>query len=336
MTTLATDLAFDAYSDSFRDDEIFVIKTGPTVAPWKIERHPLHRTMMQFGSDGGARIVHGIARSGTATVLIQLIKGANDVLFDGQIVRWHDLAVIAPGGRFTFAATTPTRWLALSVPPALLIEPLAPRQRARFFQERNTVVGLSEISAAQIIAAARRSRADIRKAARLAANADAAAIETAFLNILTVALADRATRMRPPGRHQHVFEGNISKALEYVRARTSENIHVSDLAGAAGTSTRALFRAFKSYLRMGTKDYLKYRQLNMVRRALRLDQTPVGLRNPVTAVMSTYGVTEFGRFAAEYRRLFAEFPSDTFGRRGKKGKSGDSGCPPEHTPRHSA
>jgi AraC family transcriptional regulator, ethanolamine operon transcriptional activator len=118
-----------------------------------------------------------------------------------------------------------------------------------------------------------------------------------------------------PNLQNLTVEKRITIALEYVRLQPTENISVNDIVVAVGISARALYRCFRSYLKVSPKDYLRFRQLNSVRRALRLDTTVVGEKNPVTLILIKYGVSEFGRFAAEYKRLFKELPSQTWARR---------------------
>ena len=75
-----------------------------------------------------------------------------------------------------------------------------------------------------------------------------------------------------------------------------------------GLSERTLHRLFWKYFHMGPKRYSKVRQLNLVRRAIRQNHaTPVH----VTGILTEHGVTEFGRFAIEYKALFNESPAET-------------------------
>src|SRR5215471_15238683 len=77
-----------------------------------------------------------------------------------------------------------------------------------------------------------------------------------------------------------------------------------------GFEYRTLLRAFQHYLQITPKRYLKLRQLNLVRRALNAQET-----SSATDIMADFGVTEFGRFANDYKRLFHELPSETLRRR---------------------
>ena len=137
------------------------------------------------------------------------------------------------------------------------------------------------------------------------------AVELSLLETLSGIFSDQTIAMRRPDEQLMTLEGKMFAVLEYVRSRPSEKITVASLAAAAGVSNRTLLRMFQTYLHMGPKDYLKYRELNLVRRALR---KPHFGADHVTGILSEHGVTEFGRFATEYKHLFGELPSETFQR----------------------
>jgi AraC family transcriptional regulator, ethanolamine operon transcriptional activator len=314
VPTLKSIIAFDSYVDTVREATLLFIKTGPSRAPWGIEWHPFDRVSLQLGSDGGARVVHGISRSDAITLMFYLGKTPRQVLFDGYAVKWHEMAVLSPSAHFTFAARTPTRWFALTLPSELINDPSYLRDLCVSFKGRNAVITLSEASAAKLMTAAKRAR-NRAKNGLTGQAIDNSEIEAALLMVLSEALTSKDSKLRRPERHQESLELRMSKVLEYVRSRHSENVHIEEMAKAAGISPRALQRCFHTYFRMAPKEYLKFRQLNMVRRGLRLDPLPEGSKNPITRILANYGVTEFGRFAVEYRRVFHELPSVTFARR---------------------
>ena len=101
----------------------------------------------------------------------------------------------------------------------------------------------------------------------------------------------------------------IRAALTYVERNEAKNIQVEDLVNAVQVEYRTLLRAFKRHLEVTPKRYLKLRQLNLVRCALR---APEG--SSAIEIMADFGVTEFGRFASDYKRLFDELPSETLRR----------------------
>jgi AraC family transcriptional regulator, ethanolamine operon transcriptional activator len=309
MSDMAANWAFDIYSDNIREASVFFMKTGASTDDWSIELFPFERTILQFGSDGGPRIVHGVVRSDAAIFMLQIVKTAREVFFDGQALRWHDMAILAPGAHFTFASQAPARWIALSVPVGLLNDAFAGSESGWEFLCRNTAVSLSQKAASKFASVATTARLAVKE------GADLRLIERRLLDSLLFVLADKETTELRVDSQLVAVEGKMKVALEYVRSRPEESISVSDLVDRVGVSPRALYRCFQRYLKIAPKDYLKYRQLNLVRRALRLDTIAIGQKNPVTMIFSNYGVSEFGRFALEYKRLFKELPSQTVARR---------------------
>jgi AraC family transcriptional regulator, ethanolamine operon transcriptional activator len=312
LTTKATGFACDTYSDSIREASVLFIMTGPPTGHWKVDWCPLHRTVLQFGADGGPRVVHGITKPDATTIMLQSIKVPHKVVFDGQKLKNHDVAVLAPGAHFTFAAKASTHWIAFSVPPELVPDPPSAKALGISFRTQNVAVTLTPALAARLTTAAKQAQESAEDIGGPQYATDILAIETALLKILNDVLSDPLSEIKRPGRNLESLNVKMSRALECVRSKATVSIQVGDLAAATGISTRTLHRCFQAYLQMGPKEYLKYRRLNQVRRALRLEDSS---GNQVTRIMSRYGVTEFGRFAAAYRELFQELPSDTYRRR---------------------
>ena len=129
------------------------------------------------------------------------------------------------------------------------------------------------------------------------------AIEASLLGILDRILSGSVSQRR-------CFDKRTEKVMSTVLEclRRDGQIHVVALARAAGVSERTLHRLFWKYFHMGPKRYSKIRQLNLVRRAIRRNHaTPVS----VTGILTEHGVTEFGRFAIEYKALFNKSPAET-------------------------
>ena len=104
----------------------------------------------------------------------------------------------------------------------------------------------------------------------------------------------------------------LRRAKALIEEREHEHVSVADLVGATGVSERTLRDAFKESFGVGPKRYLQLRALHQVKRSL-------DLANPdeasVARVLAQHGEWEFSRFAARYRRLFGELPSETLQRR---------------------
>jgi AraC-like DNA-binding protein len=84
--------------------------------------------------------------------------------------------------------------------------------------------------------------------------------------------------------------------------------HTFEICQAIGVSNRTLTTYCNETLGMSPYRYLKLRQLNLVRRALR---KAAPLARTVTQVATEHGFWDLGRFAAAYREFFGELPSET-------------------------
>jgi AraC family ethanolamine operon transcriptional activator len=104
----------------------------------------------------------------------------------------------------------------------------------------------------------------------------------------------------------------IARCLEVIEASDPSELTVAGLAREVGVSERALQHAFAKWFQLTPKTYLKTRQLIAVRRRLR--RAPKGTR--VSEIAGACGFWHLGQFAADYRGMFGELPSQTLVRRG--------------------
>jgi AraC family ethanolamine operon transcriptional activator len=98
----------------------------------------------------------------------------------------------------------------------------------------------------------------------------------------------------------------VREARQYMRTHADAPIGVPDLCAALHVSRRTLQYSFQDVLQMSPVAYLRALRLNGVRRDLQAaGDAPVG------DVAARWGFWHLSRFAADYRRLFGERPSDT-------------------------
>ena len=93
-----------------------------------------------------------------------------------------------------------------------------------------------------------------------------------------------------------------------MRAHHNDRVPLADLCRMCGMSERALRNAFYSVRGMSPNRAIRVDRLAHVRRAL---SDPLGAARTVTHVAADHGFFELGRFAAAYRQMFGETPSDT-------------------------
>lgn len=98
----------------------------------------------------------------------------------------------------------------------------------------------------------------------------------------------------------------VREARRYMQAHADAPITVPDLCAAIHVSRRALQYSFQDVLQMSPVAYLRALRLNGVRRALRQ-----GGDEPVADRAARWGFWHQSRFAADYRQLFGELPSET-------------------------
>ncbi len=109
----------------------------------------------------------------------------------------------------------------------------------------------------------------------------------------------RSTRQRRLVEHAILLAHGDAQAIR----------SVADLSRESGASVRTLRRGFQERFGVSPKAYLLAQRLGGARRDLRsADQRPL-----VTDVANSWGFWHMGQFAADYRAMFGELPSQTLG-----------------------
>jgi AraC family ethanolamine operon transcriptional activator len=104
----------------------------------------------------------------------------------------------------------------------------------------------------------------------------------------------------------------LRRALEYLRTADVSRASVAHLCRVARVSERTLRYAFRDELDLSPLAFLRRSRLHAARREL---MNAEGAVPRVTDVANRQGFLELGRFAADYRRLFGELPSETLAHR---------------------
>jgi len=294
---------FDEYSDKIRAVNALSLMTAPLAERCDFAEIRLGQTALQFGSGAGGLIVHGKKCSNAALIFfMQSREGTKAVVFDGRIIKWPEIVIVPPGCDFSFASAGPMQWISMSMPSKLADAAYDFKKLVGSIENYKTVKTPSATELTQFINAATMARQRIRRA-RQRPKIDPQAIEGSLLRILQNMLSNSVSDGRGFDKGT---ERIILKVLESLQL--NNRIPVQALAEAADVSERTLHRAFKKYFHIGPKRYLKIRQLNLVRNAIRQNHpTPTN----ITDILTEHGVTEFGRFATEYKALFNESPTET-------------------------
>lgn len=304
---------FDDFTDEVRAASCHIIATAPPPGGWSLERRRSEAILVQFGSEGGARILHGRAQNQLSFVT-RPSPHLNDVRINGRFAELHDFVVIPPCVEFVSCSQEPHNWISVSMNPEALDQSDHPLHR-----ERDICRGSTAFLAATPLSMTAKFRETIDRIGRAAAPSSSQQeldfpkeLADAIVEALAAAFLgrDRARDVRQAGLNS--AETLVHEALRLATADEWSSPSVQAIAAALGVSERTLLRAFQSILGVGPAHYLKLRKLNAVRRFIVKFASP---DQTITALLAAHGVTEFGRFAGEYRQLFGERPSETLAKR---------------------
>jgi AraC family ethanolamine operon transcriptional activator len=101
----------------------------------------------------------------------------------------------------------------------------------------------------------------------------------------------------------------VRRAEDYMQAHLGDPLSMLDLCRELGVSERTLHYAFQEVRGLSPMAYFKASRLNAARQELKA--TPAGTTT-VREISQRWGFRHTGEFAADYRRLFGELPSETF------------------------
>jgi AraC family ethanolamine operon transcriptional activator len=299
-------LSFDEYADAVREADLNFLTIGPSHAPYGLHRCEIESIVLQFGAEGASKIVHGLSRSDALLFIVPYAEFADRVIFDGHEAKPYDFAALSPSSHFTAVTIGSIRWMSISLPIGLFRKAAAAIGKAdlEWVERAKWIFSTPPESVERLIAEA----ANLTAFSASGARSRPEGVETSLLNLLIDAVANASKKASLSDEAARPSRRIMHKALEYVRHHKWQALYVDDLARAANVTERTLRRSFNQQLAIGPARYLKLRQLNIVRRVLRgkFDNSP-----SIKTIMGEHGISEFGRFAVEYKLLFGESPSDT-------------------------
>lgn len=100
----------------------------------------------------------------------------------------------------------------------------------------------------------------------------------------------------------------VERAREYIQAKLSEPLRLSDLCSHARIQARSLEYGFREIVGLSPIAYVKRLRLNAVRRSL---SHRMPSERSITEIAMDQGFWHLSQFAIDYRKLFGELPSVT-------------------------
>lgn len=136
--------------------------------------------------------------------------------------------------------------------------------------------------------------------------------DSLFGAVIDAYLAGSRSDLRARDRRTDMTPARVVRLAEYCfEAMQGQRVSLADLCAATTVGRNVLYSAFRQLLDETPLSYFHKRRLHLARADL-LAASPA--RGSVKRIALELGLTELGRFAVEYRRLFGETPSATLHR----------------------
>jgi AraC family ethanolamine operon transcriptional activator len=269
-----------------------------------IQRFRFGRTYFQRGASSPTMRTFGLVES-----------DAHDARMFGGDLTASKLALFPTGGEFEAVTRPGFTSLGISIDPARLDEAFAAIEVRcpSSFQSAESgllrvdpkVLERMRLRATQIL--------DTLQAYPSALGRSELLEELTFQLPIDLALAIQSADGAPSLSNSRVRDLALRRALAFIEDHLHESITIRSLCEEAGVGWTTLVHAFREHFGVTPKAYLRSVRLNRARRDL-LDTAP---ESPIADVANRWGFWHMGQFAADYRRLFGELPSDTKSRSGK-------------------
>ena len=286
------------------------VQTGPGKGMYRSQRICGRDLVLMSYSFVPKMVVHTVPQRDWAILLMSL-KPQSDLAFNGRAARPFDLFLAA--GRDGYTTTGKDRHnLAIGIRKSRLVSACA---AVAGVGEEDVVLSDGVLQRKQVLGR-RLHRILIGDTAQpgeepLAEGqfAMTEAIENDLISLLAAQLA-------PTVRRSPVVSAFQMNALRVVRAATAASkelpvASLADLCEAGGVSQRWLHKCFVDVLGVSPYHYLRLARLS---RAHDLLLKPDAKPALVKTISLSLGYRLSGRFAAEYRSVYGENPSDTLGR----------------------
>jgi len=226
------------------------------------------------------------------------------------------IMTLGTGQRLHMRTHGPCRWSAIWVPALELVRygraltganfrvPTA----ARRWQPRPAMGKyLGQLHSAAIRAVESRARALIN-------HETAHGLEQQLIEALVECLSKGSEIETPITTNEHRDVALRFEAL--LRAQSSRHFRMAEICAALDVPTGVLRLACEEQLGMGPIEYVSRRRMQLVHRALlNGDPDPAN----ISAIARHYGFRSLGRFAADYRAIYGELPSETVRRSSGQG-----------------
>lgn len=296
---------FEAYTSALRDIDVRVMLPKLISPFWQISSVALGDVFVQYGREGSGTIADGAVRPGGRMCFIPMTghyRGNGTLMNEGSVLLGDS------GAEFAIAVPERHDWFTLFLPDDTT-KPSTddhadhrPPSYAQVKQLGSGAVNRIRSVVQSLFEAVRIEPTVLSSPLALQSLRDNLSTACRPLQSPTPSLSPLIGRTRVS--RQDVLRA-IRLSLEQFPDRWPS---LRELAGASHVSERTIRNIFHDQYGVSPRRFLMLHRMHEARAALR-SASPA--TTTVTAVAARFGFWHFGRFAARYRRLFGERPSET-------------------------
>ncbi len=307
MTSNTVFAEFEDYAASIEDTDVQMTLTNLQRRRWGLTQVQAGELHMQTATLGGGYVAEGaVDRGGWAFYLnsSRFPERANGAWLSNK-----DVFVLPPGSEYCFISQKAQDWDAIFISSQALfpmpeLKIVDARSVAQIVAPDRTVTGRLRSMLRRFAASAILEPTTLTERACVASFSE----EVTNLARRILRVADTVQPDRRLVRHHTLF----AQATRLIEDCPDMSLTIGELAKALNVSARSMQLAFAEYSGISPGRYLNLRRNTRAHEML-LDAEPG--ETTVRATAAKVGVWDFGRFAARYRELFNELPSETLARR---------------------
>jgi AraC-like DNA-binding protein len=282
---------------------------SPSTRSWRLVEARVCDSILVSGEMGAALCTAGAIEPDVLWFVVP-IENAGRWTINEQTFGAHSVACLPEGTEHVSFMSVPVQWMSLQIGRDAFERKARGRndvfipEGLSFFRDGESGVAPFR-SAMEVAARFVQAQPDALRAPDVQAR-----LENALLDPLMGALA------KPRAPQASRSQAAMADIRRYLDGHPHEVLSPADLCAALSISERTLRRYFEEAYDTSPGRFLRLRRLNQARRALRS-----GAFASVTAAGIRFGFFDLGRFAADYHRLFGEFPSHTLSHANRAGAS---------------
>lgn len=293
------------FTDAVSGTELKVEFQRRQLRPSRVEQFQTSQWALDFGNANVKTCVRGTLPGGWASMC--LVLGPGDSTWNGYTANQGSLCWTPPGEEIDGRTAPGFSWLTVALPPELW-------NRCRTIaglednECRRLAAGdLPELQFAELLRRIHSTRSQLQCSLTAFAAAFSSREAADLATHLAVTACELASQQPPPRESLRNRTRLARRAETWMRDHSADCIRVSDLCLALHVSRRELEYAFRTTYDQSPRDYLHTLRLHAIRRAM----LSAGENRSILEIALDHGISHPGRFAADYRSLFGERPSET-------------------------